>query len=100
MKKVAYTNIQSKIEINGLLSDLFTLMCGIRQGCLRSMLLLIIAAEALANFIDVDKSTKRIQIGDHEIITVNFADDTTIFVRDITWLNRIQMILTLYFAMS
>ena len=32
MIKVAYTNIQSKIKINGLLSDPFTLMQGVRQG--------------------------------------------------------------------
>ena len=39
---------------------------------------------------------KRTQIGDHEIKIVNFADDTTIFLRDITCLNRIQVILKLY----
>ena len=38
---------------------------------------------------------KRIQIGDHEIKILNF-DDTTIFLRDITCLNRIQVILKLY----
>ena len=68
----------------------------IRQGCLLSMLLNIIAIEVLANFINTDKMIKRIQIGDHEIKIVNFADDTTIFLWDITCLNRIQVILKLY----
>ena len=36
------------------------------------------------------------EIGDHEIKTVNFADDTSIFLRDITCPNRIQVILKLY----
>ena len=36
------------------------------------------------------------QIGDHKIKVVNFADDTTIFLRGITCLNRIQVILNLY----
>ena len=36
------------------------------------------------------------QIGDHKIKIVNFADDTTIFLRDIICLNRIQVILKLY----
>ena len=37
--KVCYNNIQSKIKINGLLSDPFTLSRGVRQGCLRSVFL-------------------------------------------------------------
>ena len=36
------------------------------------------------------------QIGDHEIKIVNFTENTTIFLRDITCLKRIQMILRLY----
>ena len=94
--KVAYTNIQSKITINGLLSDPFTLMQGVRQGCPLSSVLYIRAAEVLANFIDADKRIKGVQIGDHEIKLVNFADDITIFLGDITCLNRIQVILKLY----
>ena len=67
-------------------------MC-VRQGCLLSMLLYNIAAEVLANLINADKRIKGIQIGDHDIKIVNFADNTTIFLRDITCLNRIQVIL-------
>ena len=48
------------------------------------------------NLINDDKRIKGIQIGDHEIKTVNFTDNTTIFLRDITCLNRIQVILRLY----
>ena len=51
----------------------------VRQGCLVSMLLYIIAIEVLSNFINTDKMIKGIQIGDHEIKIVNFADNTTIF---------------------
>ena len=56
----------------------------------------IIETEVLANFIDADKGIKGVQIGDHEIKLVNFADDITIFLEDITCLNRIQVILKLY----
>ena len=70
-------------------------MC-IRQGCLLSILLYNIAAEVLANLINADKRIKGIQIGDHDIKIVNFADNTTIFLRDITCLNRIQLILKPY----
>ena len=40
MIKYAYTNIESKIKINGLLSDPLTIML-VRQGCLLSMLFVI-----------------------------------------------------------
>ena len=92
MVKDVYTNIQSNIKINGFLSDPFTLTREVCQGCLFSMLLYITAAEVLATFINVNKRIKGTQIGDHEIKIVNFADDSTIFLRDITWLNRIQVI--------
>ena len=52
------------------------------------MLLYIIAAEVLASFINANKKIKGIQIGDHEIKTVNFADNTAIFLRDITCLDK------------
>ena len=43
-----------------------------------------IAAEVLVNLINADKRIKGIQIGDHDIKIVNFAGNTTIFLRDIT----------------
>ena len=70
-------------------------MC-VRQECLLPMLLYNIATEVLANLINTDKRIKGIQIGDHDIKIVNFADNTTIFLRDITCLNRIQVILKPY----
>ena len=92
MIKVAYTDIQSKIKINGLLSDPFTLMQGVRQGCPLSTVLYITVAYVFSNFIDVDKMIKGIQIGDHEINLINFADEIIFFLADITCLNRIHMI--------
>ena len=70
-------------------------MC-VLHGCLLSILLYNIEAEVVTNLINADKRIKRIQIGDHEIRIVNFTDNTTIFLRDITCLNRIQVILRLY----
>ena len=86
----AYTTIQSKIKINGFLTDPFTLTQGVCQGCLFSMLLYILVAEVLGSFINVNKRIKGIQIRGHEMKIINFADDTAIFSRDITCLNRIQ----------
>ena len=68
----------------------------VHQWCQLSKLLYNMATEVLANLINADKRIKGIQIGDHEIKIVNFADNTIIFLRDIAYLNRIQVILRLY----
>ena len=60
------------------------------------MLLYTVATEVLANFVNSNKMIKGIQIGDREIKIVNFADDTTTFLGDVTCLNRKQVILKLY----
>ena len=65
------------------------------RGCLFSMFLYITVAEVPARFIYANKKIKGIEIGDHEIKITNFADNTTIFLRDIICLNRIQVILKL-----
>ena len=64
-------HIESKIKINGLLSDPLTIM-RVRQVCLLSMLLYITVIVVLANFITTDKMIKEIQIEDHEIKIVFF----------------------------
>ena len=93
--EVAYTNIESKIKINDLLFDPLAPI-RVRQWCQLSKLLCNTADEVLANLINANKRIKGIQIGDHEIKIVNFTDNTTIFLRDITCLNRMQVILRLY----
>ena len=52
-------------------------------------------AEVLGIFIDANMRIKGIQIGDHEIKIVNFAHDTTIFLRDFSCLTEIELILEL-----
>ena len=69
-------------------------MC-VRQWCQLSKLLYNIAAEVLANLINAVKRIKGIQTGDHEIKIVNFTDNTN-FLKDITCLNKIQVILRQY----
>ena len=96
MVKYVCTNIQSKMKINGLLSDTFTLTRDVYQGFLFSMLSYIIATEVLASFINANKSIKGIQIGDHAIKLVSFADHTTISLTDITCLDRMQVILLVF----
>ena len=69
------------------------LMRGVRQSCRLSMLLYIIETAVVPiSLINV----KGIQIRDQEIKKINFVYVTTIFLRDITCLNRIQLTLKLY----
>ena len=96
MIQVLYTNIQSKIKINGFVSKQFTLMREIHQVCLLSILLYIISAKVLAVFTDASTRIKRVQVRDYQKKILNFADDTTIFYRDIKYLTRIQSILKLW----
>ena len=84
----------SNLKLNGLLFDPLIPIC-VRQWCQLSKLLYNTAAEVLANLINADKRIKGIQIGDHEIEIVNFTDNSTIFLKDITCPKRIQVILRL-----
>ena len=86
--------MESKIKINGHLFDSLTPMC-VCQWCQLSKLLYNTAAEVLVNLINTDKRIKGIQVGEHDIKIVNFTGNTTVFMRDITCLNSIQVILRL-----
>ena len=52
-------------------------------------------AEVLPIFIEADTRIKGIQIRDHEVKIVNFAHNTTIFLRDFSYLTKIELILEL-----
>ena len=45
--------------------------------------------------VDGDMKIKGIQIGHHKIKIVNFADDTTVFLRDLSCLTKTELILEL-----
>ena len=93
--EVASTNTQSKIKINDLVSDSFILVQGLYQASPFSMMLCITVAEVITVFSDTDSRIKSIQVGDHEIKTVNFADDTTIFLGGFSCLTKIKLIFKL-----
>ena len=68
-------------------------MWGVRHGSPLLILLQVIATGYLpVSLIRITGMQKR----DHETKTVNFAENTNIFLRDITCLNRIKVILKLY----
>ena len=81
--KIFYNNVTSCVLNNGHASEFFTLERGVRQGCPLSGLLFVIGIEVLANAIRNKNTIKGIKVGEKEIKTSLYADDTTVFVRDL-----------------
>ena len=82
---VFYHNISSCVMNNGHASEPFFLERGVRQGCLLSGILFIIAIELLAQQIRRSEMIKGIEIankGSQEVKLSQYADDTTVLLRD------------------
>ena len=80
--KVLYTDISSCVINNGFASPFFKLKRGVRQGCPLSGLLFVLAIELLALAIKNDPLIQGISVGKQEIKLSQYADDTTVFVRN------------------
>jgi len=74
-----YSNISSCVLNNGHASHFFSLTRGVRQGCPLSGLLFVIGLDVLAGAIKNHNLLKGITLGNHEIKTTMYADDTTVF---------------------
>ena len=82
--KVFYTDISSCVINNGFASPFFKLERGVRQGCPLSGLLFVLAIELLALAIKNDPLIQGICVGKEEIKLTQYADDTTVFVKNTT----------------
>ena len=81
--KLMYTNSAFRIKNNGWISTNYDMERGLRQGCPCSALLFVLAVEVLATLIRNDTNIRGIEIGGKEHRIVQYADDTTLCVRDI-----------------
>ena len=90
--KILYNNVSSCVLNNGFASEFFSVERGVRQGCSLSGLLFVIGIEILARAIKNDTAIKGINVGEKEIKVSLYADDTTVFVRD---LDSVDHLLTL-----
>ena len=63
---------------------------GVRQGDPLSPYLFLLAIEILANTIRNDKTINGFQVGEYEIKQVLYADDFTLFMKDIDSINKLQ----------
>jgi len=80
--KVFYTDISSCVPNNGYASPFFNLNRGVRQGCPLSGLLFVQGIKLLNLAIQTNSNIMGIKVGDKEINTL-YADDTTLFVKDL-----------------
>ena len=80
---VIYNNASSCVLHNGHASEFFLREKGVRQGCPLSGLLFLIGIELLSSAIQNDPTIKGIQVGQKEIKITQYADDTTVLVRNL-----------------
>ena len=90
--KLLYTEPRFKIKNNGWLSQDCIMNRGVRQGCSMSALLFILAVEILSKSIKQTKKLDGIKIGDTEHKIVQYADDSTIFLRSIKSIEHVMEI--------
>ena len=69
-----------------------------RQWCLLSGLLCVIAIELLGNSIRQAKDIKGINVGLNEIKPTQYADDTTVFVSDVSSAKNLVELLDLFYT--
>ena len=77
-----YCNITSCVTNNGYASDFFNLERGVRQGCPLSGKLFVLGIEILALAIKKNPQIKGIRVGAQEIKITQYADDTTVFLKN------------------
>ena len=78
--EIIYTDIQSTVMVNGILTETFTVERGIRQGCPLSMLLYALFQEALYVAFKKNHMIECIDYPNQEkLIVIGYADDTSLF---------------------
>ena len=80
--QIIYNQVSSCVLHNGHASKFFLLELRVRQGCPMSGLLFVIGIELFARALKNDRNIKGINVGQKEIKITQYADDTTVLVRD------------------
>lgn len=90
--KSLYENSNSSVSLSGGTSPRFPINRGIKQGCPISPFLFIIAPEMLSIFIR-NSSIAPLEVLGQPVIISQFADDTTIFMKQLTEVPKILQII-------
>ena len=100
--RTLYTKIESTIAINGNLTTFFQVLRGLRQGCPLSLILYILISETLGNYIRNEKAIEGYQmpISGERVKHLQYADDTTGILKDLTEVEALLKLLQNYCAAS
>jgi len=98
--KILYNNVSSCVLNNGFASEFFHLERGVRQGCHLSGLLFVIGIELLAKAIKNDNAIRGIKGGEKEVKVSLYANDTTVFVRDLDSVAHLLILLEKFKSVS
>ena len=79
--KMLYSNATTKIKLNGYLSTNIPLNRGVRQGCPLSSLLYVLVIEILALQLRKNPNIVGFKVGGEKIISLHYADDATISIK-------------------
>ena len=75
-----YADATCKVMLNGYFTDSLLLRCGVRQGCPLSPLLYVLIIEILAAQLRSNPNIVGFKVGGEKIISLHYADDTTITI--------------------
>ena len=92
--RLLYSNALLTVKNNGLTSDWFACSRGTFQGSPLSGLLFNLVAEALAIKIRASEHIAGVEINGNEIKISQYADDTTLFLRDSASISSVMKVLT------
>lgn len=101
MMKLLYKKSIIQVKVNGSLTEQFHASCGVKQGCLLSAALYVLAINPLLKLINNDSNIKGCCLSDgYRVTAMAYADDVTVIIRNRDELGRLYFHLKQYELVS